>query len=91
MRIGAGVSKTDFQELYSSTLGPSLRFHRWNFTWGLGGGLRYRFSTKIDGAVFVDGWITEDQIVDADSWGYEKGISGPYAMVASGFRVWVSL
>lgn len=87
LRIGSGISKTDFREIYTNTYVPSIRFHRWNFCWGIGAGLRYRYSEIFDIALFVDTWITEDKILEQNRWGDEIGTPGPESLVPAGLRV----
>jgi hypothetical protein len=63
VRVGVGISKTDFRETYSYNPNISIRFHDWAFTWGIGGRFNYSFSPQFDVALFLDDWITEQKFL----------------------------
>ena len=90
VRIGSGVCMTDIQETYTSTFYPSSRFHRWNFVWGYGTGLRYRFSSAFALSIFVDNWVTDASVTAENSWGSEIGLTGPYADTPAGLSLTIS-
>jgi opacity protein-like surface antigen len=86
VRAGVGTSRTDFRELYSFMNGPSVSFHRWDFTWGIGGGLDFRLASMIDVALFLDDWVTTSDMFYMTATGGTNGLNGPYKMTAVGIR-----
>lgn len=91
VRVGAGICKTDIREIYTNTYYPSIRFHSWNFTWGYGTGLRYRCSSTLAVAIFIDNWITGGTIAQQNRWGRGVGFYAPYSDSPAGLSITVYL
>ena len=88
LRAGIGAARTDLRETASLTTGieTPISIHRWTFIWGVGGGLNYQFSSKIQLELFVDGWISDARIVRFDQWGNQLGITNSYVLSPFGVR-----
>jgi hypothetical protein len=89
IRFGAGVSWTQFSEKYSDTTANSLEASDWGFSWGIGGGIRLKLDQTWTLAVFLDDWVSTDDIsgqVNSDRGSYSRGISGPIKMTMVGIR-----
>jgi hypothetical protein len=84
--LGAGAARTDFREIASYVGGPNIRFHKWHFSWGIGGGLNYQIDRTIGIELFLDAWMSEGDIIDRSSTGYEDGVYGPLGVSVVGIR-----
>lgn len=86
IRFGAGLSRTDVRDEYFFSDGPTARFHQWDFTWGIGGGLNLKILDNLELALFLDDWITPSDLQSArEGWATFK-LKGPNKMTAVGFR-----
>ena len=87
IRAGAGISKTDFSEQYSYP-GPSISLSDWGFVWGIGGGLDARLTENISLALFLDDWITVEDLLEVPpDKNYPSGLHAPVKLTLVGFRV----
>ena len=91
LRVGAGIEKTDYRESSLARWGPTIRFHQWQFSWGLGGGLNYQVGSAIALELFVDDWVTEEDILAVNSFGDTDGIFGRSGMYIFGARAVIAL
>jgi hypothetical protein len=88
VRFGAGISNTGFKEVYSYQDGPTVQFHKWAFTWGIGGGVRLTTSDESELALFLDDWITNAELVGKSSTNLrQNGPGTPFKMTVVGIRV----
>jgi opacity protein-like surface antigen len=91
LQVGAGMAKTDYRENASARSGPTIRFHEWHFSWGLGGGMNYQVGSAIAVELFVEDWVTEKDILGVNSRGRTDGIFGRNGMYTYGVRAVFSL
>lgn len=91
IRVGAGMSKSDFRESYSFPEGPSFSFNRWAFTWGIGGGLNLNVSPTYSVGVFLDDWITSQDLLETLSSGIQNGLEAPFKLTIIGIKGMVRL
>jgi hypothetical protein len=85
------MAKTDYRENASARSGPTIRFHEWHFSWGLGGGMNYQVGSAIAVELFVEDWVTEKDILGVNSRGRTDGIFGRNGMYTYGVRAVFSL
>jgi hypothetical protein len=87
VKIGTGLSWTEFRETYTDSYYPNAHFSNWNYSWGIGAGLRYQISQMIALALFVETWTNEGSILYQNEWGLESGTKIPYSMRPVGLQV----
>jgi hypothetical protein len=87
VRFGAGTAQSQFREDYSSQIGPSLSFERWSFCWGLGGGLRFAVDSSYDISLFLDDWITQQDLLEQLPNGTYNGLHAPFKLSVLGLKV----
>jgi len=89
IRFGAGISWTQFSEDYSDRSAGSLDASDWGFTWGIGGGIRLKLDQRWSLAVFLDDWVSTDDVggqVSSSFGSYSREIQGPIKMTMVGIR-----
>jgi hypothetical protein len=90
VRLGTGVARTEFWNIFSPDDGKSTRIHRWQYCWGVGAGLNYQISDLIALELYSDGWVTEDDLAFGPT-DYRQGILGRFYVWSLGFRTTVEL
>jgi len=88
VRFGMGISKTSFKEIYSYNSDANLRFRKWAFTWGIGGGIQYKMSNEVDLGLFLDDWITINELKEKlPNYLTPKGIDASFKMTVIGMKI----
>jgi len=88
IRFGAGISWTQYAEDHGDS-DFTLDGSDWGFTWGIGGGIRLTMNTTWSLAIFLDDWVSIDDVsgeVDTYLGTYMNGIPGPIKMTMVGIR-----
>jgi hypothetical protein len=88
IRFGVGISWTQYTEDHRNSE-FTLDGSDWGFTWGIGGGIRLRMNPKWSLAIFLDDWVSIDDVagqVDTYLGTYTNGIHGPIKMTMIGIR-----
>jgi opacity protein-like surface antigen len=86
LRGGLGMAKTDYRERSTTGYVRNVRFHEWQFVWGLGGGVRFTTSDSFAIEAFLDAWVSEKDLVEPlDAW-YRIRMQGRFAIYLAGIR-----
>lgn len=86
LRGGLGIAKTDYREQSTTGYVRNVRFHEWQFVWGLGGGVKFTTSDSFAIEAFLDAWVSEKDLVEPlDAW-YRIRLAGRFAIYLAGIR-----
>ncbi len=87
IRFGMGISNTSFKEIYSYESDADIRFRKWAFTWGIGGGIQYKLSNELNLALFLDDWITNVEMKEkVPIYHAKNGVEDPFKMTVVGIK-----
>jgi len=92
IRVGAGVSNTGFKEVYSYEVGPTVQFHKWAFTWGIGGGIGIKTYGNLELALYLDDWVTNSELVGKSHMSSKlNGPGTPFKLTVVGIKAIMKL
>jgi opacity protein-like surface antigen len=91
IRFGIGYAQTDYSQMYSNRSWLNMRFHEWDISWAVGGGLNYQTSKSTAIELFFDVWISAKDIVAQSPNGGSFGLIGNYSLCPVGLRYIFSL
>jgi opacity protein-like surface antigen len=91
VRLGLGVSRVRFSELYEPPSLEDTEIEYQEFTWGAGAGINYFILPQLSASIFTDVYLIDGEHLKERKGGRTTGIYQRVTQVLTGLRITYSL